>query len=154
MPTFKKEFGLEANGPNAYQDANLSANIVTTLQAGAVIGSLFAYTTADRIGRRMTLITGASIYLLGCALQLVANLGTANDFPLAAQFRPLTPADSVQGCLYAGRVIAGIATGLSSAVAPMYVSENAPKAIRGALATCFNLVIVTCLTIAFWINVR
>ena len=35
----------------------------------------------------------------------------------------------------------------------MYVSENAPKAIRGSLATCFNLVILISLSLAFWINV-
>lgn len=56
--------------------------------------------------------------------------------------------------LYAGRVIAGIATGLCSVIAPMYVSENAPKAIRGSLATCFNLILLISLSLAFWINVR
>jgi MFS family permease len=56
--------------------------------------------------------------------------------------------------LYAGRVIAGIATGLCSVIAPMYVSENAPKAIRGSLATCFNLILLVSLSLAFWINVR
>ncbi|KAI1324437.1 H(+)/hexose cotransporter 1 [Xylariaceae sp. FL0255] len=130
LPSFKETFGLNADGPNVYQDANLSANIVTALQAGAVIGSLFAHTAADRFGRRPTLIGGAVIFLIGCVLQLVANLGT----------------------LYAGRVIAGIATGLTSVVAPMYVSESAPRAIRGALATCFNLIIITSLSLAFWIN--
>lgn len=130
LPSFKKTFGLTADGPNAYQAPTLSANIVTTLQAGAVAGSLFAYTSADRFGRRKTLIGGAVLFLLGCALQLVAHLNT----------------------LYAGRVIAGIATGLCSTVAPMYVSENAPKAIRGACATCFNLVLLISLSLAFWIN--
>lgn len=50
------------------------------------------------------------------------------------------------------QVIAGIATGLSSVVAPMYISESAPKQIRGSLAVCFNLVILASLTTAFWIN--
>ena len=34
----------------------------------------------------------------------------------------------------------------------MYISESAPKQIRGSLAVCFNLVILISLTIAFWIN--
>lgn len=34
----------------------------------------------------------------------------------------------------------------------MYVSENAPKALRGSLATTFNLIILISLSIAFWIN--
>jgi MFS family permease len=63
-----------ADGPNAYQAPTLSANIVTTLQAGAVIGALGAYTLADRFGRRWTLIAGAVIFLLGCVLQLIASL--------------------------------------------------------------------------------
>lgn len=130
LPVFKSTFGLTTNGPNAYQAPTLSANIVTTLQAGAVVGALFAYTAADTLGRRLSLVLGAAIFLVGCVLQLMASLG----------------------CLYAGRVIAGIATGLTSVVAPMYVSENAPKGIRGACATCFNLVILLCLSIAFWIN--
>jgi hypothetical protein len=74
LPSFKKTFGLTADGPNAYQAPTLSANIVTTLQAGAVIGSLFAYTIADRLGRRKALIIGAAIFLVGCALQLIASL--------------------------------------------------------------------------------
>ncbi|KAJ5624277.1 quinate permease [Penicillium lagena] len=130
LPSFKETFGLTANGPNAYQAPNLSANIVTALQAGAVLGALLAYTSADRLGRRWTLIIGAIVFLIGCILQLIARLST----------------------LYAGRVIAGIATGLCSVVAPMYISETTPKAIRGAMTTCFNLIIVTSLSLAFWIN--
>lgn len=79
LPSFKKTFGLNSDGPNAYQAPNLSANIVTTLQAGAVVGSLFAYTAADRLGQRVALIIGSVIFLVGCALQLVANLGDAVD---------------------------------------------------------------------------
>jgi MFS family permease len=74
LPSFKKTFGLNVDGPNAYQAPSLSANIVTTLQAGAVIGSLLAYTVADRFGRRFALLGGSVLFLLGCALQLIAHL--------------------------------------------------------------------------------
>lgn len=74
LDSFKKTFGLLANGPNAYQAPDLSANIVTALQAGAIAGALIAYTAADRFGRRWTLIIAATIFLTGCALQLIANL--------------------------------------------------------------------------------
>lgn len=74
LPSFKETFGLTANGPNAYQAPNLSANIVTALQAGAVLGALLAYTSADRLGRRWTLIIGAIVFLIGCILQLIAHL--------------------------------------------------------------------------------
>jgi hypothetical protein len=42
---------------------------------------------------------------------------------------------------------------LVCALAPMYVSETPPKAIRGALTTCFNLILLISLYLAFWINV-
>ena len=74
LPSFKRTFGLLVDGPNAYQAPNLSANIVTTLQAGCVVGALFAYTVADRFGRRKALIGGSVIFILGCCLQLIANL--------------------------------------------------------------------------------
>ncbi|KAK2768305.1 hypothetical protein FQN54_000158 [Arachnomyces sp. PD_36] len=129
LPSFKETFGLTTDGPNAYQAPDLSANIVTTLQAGAVVGSLFAYAAADRLGRRAAMIIGSVIFLVGCILQMIANLSSSSR--------------DLNAC---------IATGLCSAIAPMYVSEIAPKPIRGACATCFNMIILISLSIAFWIN--
>lgn len=65
----------------------------------------------------------------------------------------------LQDTFYAGHVIAAIAAitaiavGLCSVITPMYVSQNAPKAIRGSLATCFNLIVLISLLLTFWINV-
>ncbi|TDZ14582.1 Quinate permease [Colletotrichum orbiculare MAFF 240422] len=52
----------------------------------------------------------------------------------------------------ASRLIAGIAIGIASSVNPLYVSENAPRGIRGLLTGLYQLSIVTGLTLAFWIN--
>lgn len=49
MPAFKAEFGLDDSPVSA---ANLSANIVSILQAGAFFGSLSAIYTADKLGRK------------------------------------------------------------------------------------------------------
>jgi MFS family permease len=149
LPSFKETFGLLADGPNAYQAPDLSANIVAALQAGAVTGSLLAYASADRFGRRWTLIIGAAVFLVGCALQLIADLSKS-----VLIWKPISLSILHQETLYAGRVISGIATGLCSVIPPMYVSETAPKAIRGALTTCFNLILLISLSLAFWINVN
>lgn len=37
-------------------------------------------------------------------------------------------------------------------LAPQYLAENAPKSIRGSLTTSYNLMIITALALAFWIN--
>jgi hypothetical protein len=45
------------------------------------------------------------------------------------------------------RFIAGVAVGISSTVNPLYVSENAPRGIRGLLTGFYQLSIVTGLTV-------
>lgn len=43
------------------------------------------------------------------------------------------------GMLYAGRFFAGIATGASCVIAPMFISEIAETSLRGALGAFFQL---------------
>jgi MFS family permease len=56
------------------------------------------------------------------------------------------------GPIYAGRFISGVGVGAASTINPIYVSENAPRAIRGLLTGLYQLFIVTGGMIAFWIN--
>lgn len=130
-PPHHRTFGLYTDGPNAVQAASLSGNITSTLQAGAIAGALLAAPITNRYGRKWCLVAYAALYILGCCLQLVADIN----------------------CLYAGRVLAGLATGASSILAPMYISENAPKSIRGGLATCYNLIIILGLTCGTFVEV-
>jgi sugar porter (SP) family MFS transporter len=54
--------------------------------------------------------------------------------------------------LTALRFVAGVGTGLASMVSPLYVSENSPRAIRGALTGMYVFAIVLGIMLAFWIN--
>lgn len=82
---------------------------------------------ANRIGRRMSLIVASILVFIGVALQAAASGYIAS--------------------LYVGRFIAGIAIGIASSVNPLYVSENAPRGIRGLLTGFYQLSIVTGLTV-------
>lgn len=63
MPSFQKKYGLGQGFTNAQgvtdekakkaQIANLTSNIVSTLQAGCFLGALLAYYIADKWGRRV-----------------------------------------------------------------------------------------------------
>jgi sugar porter (SP) family MFS transporter len=54
--------------------------------------------------------------------------------------------------MYIGRLIAGLGVGGASMVVPLYISENAPRAIRGGLTGLYQLFIATGTCLAFWVN--
>ena len=55
--------------------------------------------------------------------------------------------------LYFGRFIAGLGTGGASMMAPVYISENSPRAIRGAVTGLYQLFVATGIMLSYWINV-
>lgn len=70
------------------------------------------------------------LFLVGATMQEIAHLGV----------------------FYAGRLIAGLAIGGMSMLAPQYAAENSPKSVRGSLTTSYNLCIILALSLAFWTN--
>lgn len=130
LKPFKHEYGLDRLSKTAV--ANLSANIVSVLQAGAFLGALSASWTADRLGRRLALIIAAAIVIVGCVFQAAASGHIA--------------------VLYVGRFVAGVGVGAASMITPLYCSENAPRAIRGGLTGLYQLFIATGTMLAFWTN--
>ena len=80
---------------------------------GTVVGSLLGGWPADRFGRKATLLWIGVLYFVGA-------VGSA-----------LAPNVSV---FILARVIGGLGIGISTVVAPMYISEIAPPKHRGRLA--------------------
>ncbi|KAJ0099576.1 hypothetical protein Patl1_21433 [Pistacia atlantica] len=94
--------------------------IVSTLLAGATVGSFTGGALADKFGRTKT-------------FQLDA-------IPLAIGAILCATAQSVQTMII-GRLLAGIGIGISSAIVPLYISEISPTEIRGALGSVNQLFI-------------
>ena len=65
-----REFGL--SNLDSVARANLSANLVTTVQAGAFAGALGALPFAERLGRKKSLLIVAVIAFIGPLLQAFA----------------------------------------------------------------------------------
>jgi sugar porter (SP) family MFS transporter len=98
---------------------------------GTVVGSLMGGWPADRFGRKATLLWIGILYFVGAVGSgLAPNVGV---FILA-------------------RVIGGLGIGISTVVAPMYISEIAPAKYRGRLAGMFQFNIVFGILIAFVSN--
>lgn len=130
LPPFVHDYKL--GDPKSKASANLSANIVSTLQAGCFVGALAASPLTDRYGRKWCLVAVAIVILLGIIMQSAASGHLA--------------------AMYVGRFVSGLGVGAASSINPLYVSENAPRAIRGLLTGMYQLFIVTGGMIAFWIN--
>ena len=98
---------------------------------GTVVGSLVGGWPADRFGRKATLLWIGVLYLVGAAGSALA---------------------SSVWMFIAARVIGGLGIGISTVVAPMYISEIAPPKHRGRLAGMFQFNIVFGILIAFVSN--
>ncbi|KAL4732049.1 hypothetical protein ACLX1H_001056 [Fusarium chlamydosporum] len=130
MPDFKREFGLDKRSDQAAAD--LAGNLVTTMQAGAIAGALLSSPFADRKGRKP-------------ALLLVAVTGVVGGLLQAFSYGHLS-------AFYIGRFIEGLGLGAGTMLAPTYVSENSPRAIRGFLVGFFQLLLVLGGMTAYFIN--
>jgi sugar porter (SP) family MFS transporter len=96
--------------------------VTSILSAGTFFGAIIAGDLADFIGRRFTIILGCFIFSVGGILE-TASTGL--------------------GVMTAGRLIAGFGVGFISAIVILYMSEIAPKKVRGAVVAGYQF----CITI-------
>ena len=105
--------------------------VTSMLLVGAAVGALTGGQIADGLGRRMTLIIGGLIFVLGslwCAVApTVLMLGAARTF-------------------------LGVAVGAVSIVVPMYISEKVPGDVRGKMVSLNTFMIVVGQLLAYLVN--
>ena len=102
-----------------------------SLLLGCALGAGFAGILSDRYGRRRTLIGAAALFAISSVAAAVPD--SLNEFIVA-------------------RVLAGIATGIASMLAPMYIAENSPPELRGRFVTFNQLAIVSGILLAYLAN--
>jgi MFS transporter, SP family, galactose:H+ symporter len=115
----QKDFGV---------DDHTVENIVSALLWGAVLGVLISGFFSLRLGRRGTILISALVFAVGSVF---------------CAFAPSA------GALIAARFFLGIAVGMASFVAPLYLSEIAPQSVRGALIAMYQLMITIGIVLAF-----
>lgn len=103
----------------------------SSLLAGCVIGASVAGALSDRFGRKKVLLGAAVLFLL-------SSLGAAiprslNEF-------------------VAARVIGGLAIGMESMLAPLYLAEISPARLRGRLVSLHQLAIVAGILVAYFVS--
>jgi MFS family permease len=112
-------------------DSNQLGFTVASALIGTIVGSIAAGAPSEKYGRRPVLKTLAVLYFLsaaGCAF--------APNWTL----------------LLVSRFIGGLAIGASSVVAPMYIAEISPPALRGRLVALSQFNVVAGILAAYFSN--
>ena len=133
---FGYDQGVIAGALNGIQNEfDLSTTLVEVITSwvtlGALFGALVAGVLADKLGRRVTIVTAAGLFILGAALEAFAP-GTA--------------------VLVAGRLTVGFGVGVASVAAPLYASELAPAHLRGRFVSMYQLAITIGIFVAYAVD--
>ena len=94
---------------------------MTTALVGCLVGAMVAGAAADRYGRKPLLATSAVLFTVSAI-----GTGLFNDFTL----------------FNLSRFVGGVGIGVASALAPMYIAEVSPAAIRGRMVSLNQMTIV------------
>lgn len=102
--------------------------IVSMMMLGAAVGALGAGWMSSALGRKRSLILAATLFVAGSLLS-----GWA--------WSPAT--------LLGARFVLGLAIGVATFTAPLYLAEVAPVRIRGAMISTYQLMITIGILVAF-----
>ncbi len=130
--------GMHANAANLLLGFTVCAALL-----GTILGALFARRAAEMLGRKRPMIIAAVLFM-------ASALGSAfPEFGLA-HLGAMGP-DAIWPFI-AWRVVGGVAVGLASVIAPMYVAEFAPSAVRGQLGAYQQIAIAGGIAIVLFVN--
>jgi sugar porter (SP) family MFS transporter len=118
----KKAFSLSSG---------LEEVVVSSVLLGSLVGAMVGGALADHLGRRKLMFVTAVIF--GCGA-------------IGASLAPGTL------WLIAARIVAGIAIGAASFVAPLYISEIAPADIRGKLVSINQVALTSGIVLSYCVD--
>jgi MFS transporter, SP family, galactose:H+ symporter len=105
--------------------------IVSIILIGGLVGASAGGAMADRLGRRNTIILTAVLFVIGIWIVVLSHSLTI---------------------LLTGRFITGVAVGITSVTAPLYLAEIAPPHNRGAFVCIHQFAISVGILVAYAIN--
>lgn len=120
MTDYTRRFGVLKDGVYSFPTVR-TALIVSIFNIGCAVGGILLSRVGDMYGRKVGLMSSMVIYVVGITIQIAAS------------------SKWYQLCI--GRAITGLSVGMVTVIAPLFISESSPKALRGTLVVCFQLFI-------------
>ncbi|MDI5889464.1 hypothetical protein WICANDRAFT_84441 [Wickerhamomyces anomalus NRRL Y-366-8] len=118
---FKRRFG-QINDHGEYYLSNVRVGLIVSIfNIGCAFGGIILAPLGDKFGRRIGLMCVMIVYIVGILIQICS-------FDKWYQY-------------FIGRIISGLGVGAIAVLSPMLISETAPKALRGTLVSCYQLMI-------------
>uniref|UniRef100_A0A670YHW8 Solute carrier family 2, facilitated glucose transporter member 8 n=1 Tax=Pseudonaja textilis TaxID=8673 RepID=A0A670YHW8_PSETE len=117
IPSLKR-----SHNPELRLDDTQASWFGSVVTLGAAAGGTLGGYVVDKIGRKLSLMLCAVPYVFG--------------------FLIIVSAQNIW-MLYLGRLLCGLASGVTSLVVPIYISETSHSKIRGVLGSCVQLMVVT-----------
>ncbi|PIA35421.1 hypothetical protein AQUCO_03500059v1 [Aquilegia coerulea] len=112
-------------------NSQLLTSFTSSLYLAALIASFFASATTRVLGRKVSMLVGGLVFLVGAILN-----GAATNVEM----------------LIIGRLLLGVGVGFANQSVPVYLSEMAPAKLRGALNMGFQLAITIGILVAQLVN--
>ncbi|KAL7274814.1 sugar transporter-like protein [Rhizina undulata] len=130
---FNEEFPATA-GSDEYH-STIQGTVTSVYEIGCFAGSTAALLYGERLGRRKTILIGASIMILGTIIQITAFRGYWE-----------------LGQFIIGRVITGIGNGANTSTIPVWQAEISQSHNRGLLICIEAAMIAMGTLIAYWLD--
>lgn len=111
LPFISQEWGLSSQEQEW---------VVSSMMVGAATGAIIASFLARGIGRKKSLLIGASLFIVGCV-----GSGMAASASMLIGFR----------------LILGLSVGIASYTAPLYLAEMSDKDARGKVISGYQLMV-------------
>jgi SP family xylose:H+ symportor-like MFS transporter len=127
---------------NTAADALLGLTVCSLL-VGTIVGALIASPMSAWLGRKPPMLLAAVLFMVSAVGSAYPELGFAPVGELGAE--AIWPFNFY-------RMLGGIAVGIASVIAPTYVGEFAPSAVRGQLGAYQQIAITGGMTTAYFVS--
>ncbi|CCH58143.1 hypothetical protein TBLA_0A03430 [Henningerozyma blattae CBS 6284] len=129
---FLRRFGSTNKNGEHYLSKVRTGLLTSMFNVGCSIGSFFLGRLGDMYGRRIGLIIATTIFIVGTIIQ-VASVKAWYQYMI-------------------GRIVAGVGCGVIAMLSPMLISEVSPKHLRGAMVSCYQLMVTMGIFLGYCAN--